>query len=148
MSASSWQGLASKDADFTDLARSQLRSLWILKGATCIKKYYFETYRFSEDLDFSLLPEALSTVNRNVAPTFLHNLVNSGQSRSCSILLGSEKWLKDLLQSALIHSVIRIADLQHHVWLEILGNKTKIIRWQYLSFRSVPHRSSAPVHWA
>ena len=29
---------------------------WIFKGGTCIKKCYFETYRFSEDLDFSLLP--------------------------------------------------------------------------------------------
>jgi len=33
-------------------------TLWIFKGGTCIKKCYFETYRFSEDLDFSLLPAA------------------------------------------------------------------------------------------
>ena len=32
--------------------------LWVLKGGTCVKKCFFETYRFSEDLDFSLLPEA------------------------------------------------------------------------------------------
>jgi len=31
---------------------------WIFKGGTCLKKCFFETYRFSEDLDFSLLPEA------------------------------------------------------------------------------------------
>ncbi len=31
---------------------------WVFKGSTCLKKCYFETYRFSEDLDFSLLPEA------------------------------------------------------------------------------------------
>lgn len=31
---------------------------WVLKGGTCVKKCFFETYRFSEDLDFSLLPEA------------------------------------------------------------------------------------------
>lgn len=31
---------------------------WILKGGTCVKKCFFETYRFSEDLDFSLTPEA------------------------------------------------------------------------------------------
>src|ERR1017187_2189078 len=30
---------------------------WIFKGGTCLKKCFFETYRFSEDLDFSLLPE-------------------------------------------------------------------------------------------
>ncbi len=28
---------------------------WIFKGGTCLKKCFFETYRFSEDLDFTLL---------------------------------------------------------------------------------------------
>jgi len=27
---------------------------WMFKGGTCLKKCYFETYRFSEDLDFTL----------------------------------------------------------------------------------------------
>lgn len=27
---------------------------WVFKGGTCIKKCYYETYRFSEDLDFTL----------------------------------------------------------------------------------------------
>jgi len=31
---------------------------WVFKGGTCLKKCYFETYRFSEDLDFTLLPTA------------------------------------------------------------------------------------------
>ena len=31
---------------------------WVFKGGTCIKKCFFETYRFSEDLDFTLLPGA------------------------------------------------------------------------------------------
>ncbi len=31
---------------------------WVFKGGTCLKKCFFETYRFSEDLDFSLLPAA------------------------------------------------------------------------------------------
>src|SRR4051812_31536334 len=30
------------------------RSSWIFKGGTCLKKCYFDTYRFSEDLDFTL----------------------------------------------------------------------------------------------
>jgi predicted nucleotidyltransferase component of viral defense system len=34
---------------------------WVLKGGTCVKKCFFETYRFSEDLDFSLLPDAMYT---------------------------------------------------------------------------------------
>lgn len=36
-------------------------SNWIFKGGTCLKKCYYETYRFSEDLDFSLTPSALYT---------------------------------------------------------------------------------------
>jgi predicted nucleotidyltransferase component of viral defense system len=35
-----------------------LKEQWIFKGGTAIKKCYFETYRFSEDLDFSVLPDA------------------------------------------------------------------------------------------
>lgn len=37
-----------------------LRESWIFKGGTCLKKCFFETYRFSEDLDFTLIrPEHL-----------------------------------------------------------------------------------------
>lgn len=32
-----------------------LRDRWAFKGGTCLKKCFFETYRFSEDLDFTLL---------------------------------------------------------------------------------------------
>jgi|GEM_PF-2739770 hypothetical protein len=31
-----------------------LKDSWVFKGGTCLKKCYFETYRFSEDLDFTL----------------------------------------------------------------------------------------------
>jgi predicted nucleotidyltransferase component of viral defense system len=35
-----------------------LSKSWVFKGGTCLKKCYFETYRFSEDLDFTLLEPA------------------------------------------------------------------------------------------
>lgn len=35
-----------------------LAPAWIFKGGTCLKKCYFETYRFSEDLDFTLRDNA------------------------------------------------------------------------------------------
>jgi predicted nucleotidyltransferase component of viral defense system len=35
-----------------------LRDKWVFKGGTCLKKCFLETYRFSEDLDFTLLPQA------------------------------------------------------------------------------------------
>ncbi len=38
-------------------ANTTLSSSWFFKGGTCLKKCYFETYRFSEDLDFTLQDE-------------------------------------------------------------------------------------------
>jgi predicted nucleotidyltransferase component of viral defense system len=35
-----------------------LQKQWIFKGGTCLKKCYLETYRFSEDLDFTLTSDA------------------------------------------------------------------------------------------
>ena len=34
----------------------RLSTQWVFKGGTCLKKCYIETYRFSEDLDFTVLP--------------------------------------------------------------------------------------------
>lgn len=39
-------------------AHEDLAESWVFKGGTCLKKCYFETYRFSEDLDFTLRDEA------------------------------------------------------------------------------------------
>lgn len=35
-------------------AHADLSESWAFKGGTCLKKCHFETYRFSEDLDFTL----------------------------------------------------------------------------------------------
>ncbi len=34
---------------------------WVFKGGTCLKKCFFETYRFSEDLDFTIIGESPDT---------------------------------------------------------------------------------------
>jgi len=39
-------------------AHPELAESWVFKGGTCLKKCYFETYRFSEDLDFTVLDPA------------------------------------------------------------------------------------------
>src|SRR6202050_5913724 len=41
---------------------TELNRAWIFKGGTCLRKCYYETYRFSEDLDFTVVdggPEEL-----------------------------------------------------------------------------------------
>ncbi len=42
-------GISSHDA---------LATSWVFKGGTCLKKCFFETYRFSEDLDFTLTDDS------------------------------------------------------------------------------------------
>ncbi len=36
-------------------AESAIADTWIFKGGTCLRKCYYETYRFSEDLDFTVI---------------------------------------------------------------------------------------------
>ncbi len=38
-------------------AQPALRDHWVFKGGTCLKKCFVETYRFSEDLDFTVLED-------------------------------------------------------------------------------------------
>ena len=48
----------------------KVRDSWVFKGGTCLKKCYFETYRFSEDLDFTVLDPA------QIEESFLRNVMN------------------------------------------------------------------------
>jgi len=54
-------------------AQREIGQEWLFKGGTCLKKCFFETYRFSEDLDFTSLNPAhidepfLSRVFREIA---------------------------------------------------------------------------------
>ena len=36
----------------------EIGNSWVFKGGTCLKKCYFDSYRFSEDLDFTLIDES------------------------------------------------------------------------------------------
>jgi predicted nucleotidyltransferase component of viral defense system len=40
-------------------AEPALADTWIFKGGTCLRKCYYETYRFSEDLDFTVVDGGL-----------------------------------------------------------------------------------------
>ncbi len=59
-------------------SHQEIKERWIFKGGTCLKKCYMETWRFSEDLDFSLLPDSpfnLSTLQELVV-TMLSRIQN------------------------------------------------------------------------
>lgn len=46
----------------------ELSRTWVFKGGTCLRKCYYETFRFSEDLDFTVIDggrvQALSRTSR------------------------------------------------------------------------------------
>jgi predicted nucleotidyltransferase component of viral defense system len=56
-----------------------LRQEWVFKGGTCLKKCYIETYRFSEDLDFTILPGG-PFLPGEVAPLFARILERVNQA--------------------------------------------------------------------
>jgi nucleotidyltransferase AbiEii toxin of type IV toxin-antitoxin system len=51
-----WVWLLAGIASEPELARS-----WVFKGGTCLRKCYYETYRFSEDLDFTVIDRGPET---------------------------------------------------------------------------------------
>jgi predicted nucleotidyltransferase component of viral defense system len=44
----------------------RLNQQWVFKGGTCLRKCYYETYRFSEDLDFTVIEGGLDEPNELV----------------------------------------------------------------------------------
>lgn len=74
--------------------QSEVREMWVFKGGTCLKKCYLETYRFSEDLDFTLRPgapytrDAILSILREVAGAVA---VESGIEVSSDTVIVDEK---------------------------------------------------------
>lgn len=56
----------------------RLSETWIFKGGTCLRKCYYETFRFSEDLDFTVTTPEL------IDPSFLNE-----------IFIGISSWLEE-----------------------------------------------------
>ncbi len=54
-----------------------IRTSFVFKGGTCLKKCYFEDYRFSEDLDFTLLDRNFP-VNRE----FINRIIKIAEIKS------------------------------------------------------------------
>ena len=61
------------------LSRSPLRSRLIFKGGTALRKCYFPDYRFSEDLDFTLVEEVpFETIRKDLDAAFEGSYRDSG----------------------------------------------------------------------
>lgn len=52
----------------------ELARTWVFKGGTCLRKCYYETFRFSEDLDFTIVngqpcPPGIAPIKLSIAET-------------------------------------------------------------------------------
>ena len=63
-----------------------LADQWVFKGGTCLKKCYLETYRFSEDLDFTIVPGGPINAE-DVEPILLPMLDRIGQESGINFTL-------------------------------------------------------------
>ena len=50
------------------VSENEIASRWVFKGGTCLKKCFFNTYRFSEDLDFTI-PSGLPYASEAISDT-------------------------------------------------------------------------------
>lgn len=60
-----------------------ISGILVFKGGTCLKKFYFEDYRFSEDLDFTLLDESVSN---DIIIGTAHAYIDNFSCRHCPFL--------------------------------------------------------------
>ena len=56
------------------ISKNPYLSKWVFKGGTCLKKCYFETYRFSEDLDFTVPSD--HTISSEEINEYLEDTIN------------------------------------------------------------------------
>jgi predicted nucleotidyltransferase component of viral defense system len=73
-----------------------LSSAFIFKGGTCLKKCYFETYRFSEDLDFTLNDSA--PLDAEFLKRVFSEGTNCTKTSACKFLRSSS----DLMSTAIL----------------------------------------------
>jgi predicted nucleotidyltransferase component of viral defense system len=59
-------------------AQKEVQENFVFKGGTCLRKCYFEDYRFSEDLDFTLLDKELKVDSNFLQSIIEHAEIMSG----------------------------------------------------------------------
>jgi predicted nucleotidyltransferase component of viral defense system len=64
---------------------SALKKKWIFKGGTALKKCYFNDYRFSEDLDFTVLDE--SHINQEFLQNTFKNIFKNIRTQITNVCI-------------------------------------------------------------
>lgn len=101
------------------ISQNSKLSTWFFKGGTCLKKCYFETYRFSEDLDFTVPKGAIYSIDE------------------------IKKALEDVAEFIIEKSGINLKTKEVEVKESInkKGNKTYVAKYTYLGPLNLPSRT-------
>ena len=94
----------------------RLADRWVFKGGTCLRKCYYETYRFSEDLDFTVVDGGPETAEELLP-----------------ILDGVARWLRD---ESGIEIEVSPADIRRT--RNRRGNATTVVRIAFRGPRNAP----------
>ena len=99
-------------------------SEWLFKGGTCLKKCYFETYRFSEDLDFTVPKGAI--YSEDDIRMALNNIADS------------------VYENAGIN--LRARDIEVKESINKNGHKTYIAKYTYAGPLNLPSRTQQRIN--
>jgi len=101
------------------LSKHAQLSEWLFKGGTCLKKCYFETYRFSEDLDFTVPNGAIFSKDE--------------------IKIALDQVAEIVYQDIGINLKSREVEVEESI--NKRGNKTYVAKFTYLGPLNLPSRS-------
>lgn len=80
---------------------------WVFKGGTCLKKCYFENYRFSEDLDFTIMEQlsqkTLENLIRNVNQRIQNKIGISFDSQEFVIEIIEDEYGKESFEARIYY---------------------------------------------
>ena len=81
--------------------KSNVQKKWLLKGGTALRKCYFEEYRFSEDLDFTVL----DIISAQSLRDFLHS-VNIEMQDAIGIRTDEREMVVDTIENDLWKGIL------------------------------------------
>ncbi len=122
------------------------RQSWVFKGGTCLKKCYIETYRFSEDLDFTIMPGGI-LLPQDVQPLFADILERIHQVSGIDFAVRppafKQRGAWPAVEGRIYYRGPRQTPGVESVKLDLLGNET-VVRPTVLRSISHPYADNLP----
>ncbi|MDX2246626.1 MAG: nucleotidyl transferase AbiEii/AbiGii toxin family protein [Bacteroidia bacterium] len=86
-----------------------LHSVLVFKGGTVLKKAYFEHYRFSEDLDFTLIDEHIT--NEQILTEFNNLFDFIKEEANIDLQIDEKKWTIQVAHNFTLTTLLRCREI-------------------------------------